>query len=295
VVRSLVHVAEETPRPYRFVVLSDHGQSLGATFRQRYGRTLEAVVAELMGGSIATQTATDPAERWGSINAALSEAAQMGGATGRLTRVATRGQVRDGAVDLGANDSGAGTAAVGVGVPAGAGELPELVVAASGNLALVYFPRLAGRATLEQMEAAWPGMVPTLARHEGIGILLVRTASRGTVALGAEGVHYLDGGRVEGRDPLAPYGEHAITGLRRLDAMDHCGDIVAISLLDEDTDEVAAFEELIGSHGGLGGAQSEPFLLHPADWVVDEPLIGAEAVYRQLRRWLEGVGIEIGP
>lgn len=294
VVRSLVHVAEETPRPYRFVVLSDHGQSLGATFRQRYGRTLEAVVAELMGGSIDVEAATGLAERWGPLNAALSEAAQMGGTIGRLTRAATRGQVRDGAVDLGAGDTGAETAAVGVGVPTGAGELPELVVAASGNLALVYFPRLAGRATLEQMEAAWPGMVPTLARHEGIGILMVRTASRGTVALGAQGAHYLDDGRVEGRDPLAPYGEHAITSLRRLDAMDHCGDIVAISLLDEDTDEVAAFEELIGSHGGLGGAQSEPFLLHPADWVVDEPMIGAEAVYRQLRRWLEGVGIEIG-
>ena len=33
--------AEDTPRPYKFVLLSDHGQSLGATFQQRYGKTLQ--------------------------------------------------------------------------------------------------------------------------------------------------------------------------------------------------------------------------------------------------------------
>lgn len=31
--------------------------------------------------------------------------------------------------------------------------------------------------------------------------------------------------------------------------------------------------------------------MHPADWPVDEPpLIGADAVYRQLVRWLEHLG-----
>src|SRR4051794_22844615 len=36
---------EHAPRPYRLVVLSDHGQSQGATFRQRYGERLEDIVA----------------------------------------------------------------------------------------------------------------------------------------------------------------------------------------------------------------------------------------------------------
>ena len=60
------------------------------------------------------------------------------------------------------------------------------------------------------------------------------------------------------------------------------------------TDEVAAFEELIGSHGGLGGPQTHPFILHPAEWTIDEPIVGAEAVYRQIRRWLEANGIPLG-
>ena len=59
--------------------------------------------------------------------------------------------------------------------------------------------------------------------------------------------------------------------------------------------EVAAFEELIGSHGGLGGPQTEPFILHPADWELDEPVpLGAPAIYRNLRRWLSSIGIELG-
>ena len=42
--------------------------------------------------------------------------------------------------------------------------------------------------------------------------------------------------------------------------------------------EVAAFEELVGSHGGLGGTQCFPFVLHPAEleWP-DEEVVGAES------------------
>ena len=61
--------------------------------------------------------------------------------------------------------------------------------------------------------------------------------------------------------------------------------------------EIAAFEELIGAHGGLGGAQTRPFLLYPADWELDlAPLIGAPMVYQQLRRWMEReLGFRFGP
>ena len=51
-----------------------------------------------------------------------------------------------------------------------------------------------------------------------------------------------------------------------------------------------AFEEQIGSHGGLGGAQGRPFLLSPValSAPVDDgqDLVGAEHVHRVLRRWL---------
>ena len=159
--------------------------------------------------------------------------------------------------------------------------VPELVVAPSGNLALVSFPRISGRVTLEQLAERWPRLVPGLAGHPGVGLVMVRSSEHGAVVFGASGTVYLDDGRIEGEDPLALYGEYAggePAAARRDARVRGPG---ADLMLDTSTDEVAAFEELIGSHGGLGGPQTEPMLLHPTDWVVDEPLVGAEAVYGQ--------------
>ena len=44
-------VTRWTPRPYKIVVLSDHGQTQGATFEQRTGQTLAELVAELCGAA----------------------------------------------------------------------------------------------------------------------------------------------------------------------------------------------------------------------------------------------------
>jgi hypothetical protein len=59
----------------------------------------------------------------------------------------------------------------------------------------------------------------------------------------------------------------------------------------EDFGEVAAFEELVGSHGGMGGTQSFPFVLHPSDleWPAAD-VVGAERVHRVFRGWLAGLG-----
>jgi hypothetical protein len=110
--------------------------------------------------------------------------------------------------------------------------------------------------------------------------------------MGRSGVHYLDGDRIVGEDPLGPFGPAAADDLRRLDAMPNVGDLVLNSSLDPATDEVAAFEELVGSHGGLGGWQTEAFVLYPTDWPEpDGPLVGAPAVHRQLTAWLDVAGL----
>ena len=66
------------------------------------------------------------------------------------------------------------------------------------------------------------------------------------------------------------------------------------SFYDPDLDEGCAFEELISFHGGLGGPQTRPFILHPADLELpDEPLLGAAAVHGVLAGWraqLNGAG-----
>jgi hypothetical protein len=115
------------------------------------------------------------------------------------------------------------------------------------------------------------------------------------MAIGRDGVRYLDQDRVEGVDPTTLFGPHTIMSLKREDAMTHAPDILLLSQYDPELGEVAAFEELIGSHGGLGGPQTEPFILHPADWELDEPVpLGAPAIYRNIRRWLESIDIKLG-
>ena len=160
---------------------------------------------------------------------------------------------------------------------------------------MLYFNRLPGRLTVEEIETLYPGLVGALVAHPGIGFVVARTRDRGAVVLGAGGIRYLRDDRVEGADPLAPFGPHAVADVRRHDTLAHVGDLVVNSPIDPDTEEVAAYEELVGCHGGLGGWQTEAVLVHPADWTVDDgPLVGADAVHHQLVRWLERIGQRSG-
>ena len=257
--------AVDAPRPYRFVVLSDHGQSPGAMFAQRYRKPLEALIQDLAGEHVKVQGATAHIEHWGRLSPLLSEASGINGMTRAMTSASFRR--RAGAVD-------------------DAEKPADIVVAASGNLAQVAFPAMPGRAAKETIDAAYPGLVDGLVRHPGIGLVMVRPIGRGPVVLGAGGSADLTDGRVDGIDPLASFGSTAAHGLRRVDAMAECGDLVIVSMFDPDAGEVAPFEEQIGSHGGLGGRQSDAFILHPAEWGIEAPPVGAVALHRQIRRWL---------
>ena len=73
VIGMLEKVSKQAPRPYDFVVLSDHGQSQGATFLQRYGESLEDIVRGLMGGADGVAAATGNDEDYGPLNIFLSD------------------------------------------------------------------------------------------------------------------------------------------------------------------------------------------------------------------------------
>jgi hypothetical protein len=110
------------------------------------------------------------------------------------------------------------------------------------------------------------------------------------VAIGSAGAHYVDEQHVHGRDPLEPFGPEAAGEVRRHAHLKHVGDIIVNSRIDAGTGEVAAFEELVGCHGGLGGWQSDAVLVHPSGWNVAGPIAGADQVHHQLVRWLEDLG-----
>ena len=164
----------------------------------------------------------------------------------------------------------------------------EAVVLASGNLGLVYLMDEPRRLTLEEIERLHPRLIPALRAHPHVGFLLVRSRLHGPLVLGARGVHHLADGRVEGEDPLAPFSPNAARHLRRTDGFRHVADVVVNSFYDPSLDEGCAFEELISFHGGLGGPQTRPFILHPAGLPAPrEPIVGAVAVHELLTEWRE--------
>ncbi len=286
-VERIAKASESAPRPYQFVLLSDHGQSQGATFRQRAGRTLEELVRQATGAS------SLDAEKQGSeglsyLSGSLTEARSGAGAAAGALRTATNRLVVDDQVELGAPHPARRRR---LRATADEGEVPELVVMASGCLGLVYFPREPGRLTLERIEELYPDLIPALRDHPAIGFLMVRSASAGALALGRHGVNYLDEGRVEGGDPLAPFGPNAARHLRRVDGFAYVADVMVNGAYDDATTEVPAFEELVGSHGGMGGTQSFPFVLYPARWAAPkQPVVGAEEMHRCFREWLADLG-----
>jgi putative membrane protein len=159
------------------------------------------------------------------------------------------------------------------------------IVLASGNLGLIYFTKHPQRMTLEEISAKYPLVIPGLTNHEGVGFVMLRSKKHGPVVLGAKGRYYLADDKIDGENPLAIFGQNAAMHLRRTDGFNYVPDIIVMSSYDPVKDEVAAFEELIGSHGGLGGDQSKPFIMYPSEWNFDkEVIIGAEKVYKLFKR-----------
>jgi hypothetical protein len=243
--------------------------------------TVEELVRNLIEPGADVASATSTAESWGPLNALLTETGTAKGVDGRMLRLALSSRSRAGSVELGPGRREHDRQS------RGRQAKPDLVVCASGNLALVYLTESADRLTLEDLQSRHPRLIEGLARHDGIGFVMVRSAARGGVVLGPNGAHDLETGEIVGDDPLEPFGAGAADDLRRLDGMPNVGDLVLNSRLDPATDEVAAFEELVGSHGGLGGWQTQAFVLHPAEWAAGpDRLVGAPAVHRQLMAWL---------
>ena len=283
---TLEKASRDAPRPYKFIVLSDHGQSLGATFKQRYGKSLGEVVRDLMSGRATLVQAKTQAEGSTFVNSFLSEITRSQGRrpdgrpgrAGRLADDRRRRRPRP------------------RGAPAARGRLDDrrrrLRQPRPGVVHRQRPPAHGRGARGAAPEAGLDRSPPTRVSR----CCWSRARSSAPSCSGPKGVRYLDQDRVEGEDPTTLFGPHTIMSLKREDAMEHAPDLLLISQYDAGLGEVAAFEELIGSHGGLGGPQTEPFILHPVEWKLDEPVpLGAPAVYRNIRAWLGSIGIPLGP
>jgi hypothetical protein len=221
------------------------------------------------------QDVSEDGDTWGYVNAFLTETGREGDSrTAGLARRAAAGHVEDGVVQLGPSEPGHAESAV--------------TCLASGNLGLVYFNTLPGRATYEQITGAYPGVIRGLVEHPGIGFVMVRSEGRGPLVFGKNGVAVLQEKHVEGDNPLRHFGLRAAEHLLRLDSFNNVPDLLVNSFYDPVNDEAAAFEELIGGHGGLGGKQMLPFLMYPRELSLNGAgqIFGAEELHRVLRSWV---------
>ena len=251
-IKHLIDANKYCPRDYQFVIQSDHGQTNGATFTQRYGETFEDFVKSLLPEDM-------------SIFAKMNSNDDhfVGDYTPFARKNKKIKKEEKEAQEL--SDS-------------------EVIVLASGNLAMIYLTQWSKRLTYEELNSYFPELIPGIIGNEYVGFILVKSSEHSDLVISKNGTYYLDSGEIEGENPLEGFGDNIARHLKRTSSFEHTPDILVNSFYDAEADEVCAFEELVGSHGGAGGDQSKPFILYPSSWnVSDDEIIGAENIYKLLK------------
>jgi uncharacterized membrane protein YvlD (DUF360 family) len=252
-------IEEKAPRPYELILLSDHGQSFGPTFKQRYGISILDFIQQQMpqGTSVSGSGGGDDGTI--GVSAMMDELQNMedekeGGAVGKAAVRQGQRLIKSG-LDRQESFKEAKPA--------------NVTLAYGGNGALVYFDLYPRKITLNELNAAYPGLVDKLVAHEGIGFVIAFDNDFDAIVFGKGGARNLHTGDVVGEDPLLPYGDVELRSwqLKRLADFDNSGDLILNSTLFPDG-TVAALEELIGNHGGLGGEQTDAYMFHPGDMVI---------------------------
>jgi hypothetical protein len=279
VLAQLEKVAEVAPRRYTFVVLSDHGQSQGEVFADRYGEDLASLVGRLADVDVTAALDAD-AEGAGRVHGLATWASGGDSSLDRaFVKISEQTSEKAFTQDKRAQQA--------VSAP---DSDQRFLVFGSGNLGLVYVAGSHRRLTLDELEQHFPALVPGLVEHPGVAFVVVDTAEHGPVVRGRQGEHRLREGVVLGSDPLAAFGPDAPAFVLRAASMPEAPDVYVNSLLD-DMGEVAAFEGLVGCHGGLGGWQDRAMLVWPAELPApEEMVVGADAMHDLLVSWLELLG-----
>ena len=308
----LTSTIEMNDRDYKLVILSDHGQSKGATFKQRYGMTLGNYVRQFLPNDMTFFKNEYNIDHF--RDAIIPENKQLQSIRERVETIRDDLFDENGSIQnlrKGIEDKKPSiifeneryislrekysnsleyiTSHDYVQLSTEKAKDSELIVLGSGNLGLIYLTQWQQRLTYEEIVMLFPELIPGLVNHPGIGFILVDSISNGGMVIGEHGIYYLENDEIVGENPLTGFSENASRHLKRQNGFENMPDILVNSIYDCENDEVCAFEELIGSHGGLGGNQTKPFILYPSEWSDPGDLIGAESIYKFLKREIENL------
>ena len=308
----LASAIEMNDRDYKLVILSDHGQSNGATFKQRYGITLGNYVRRLLPDDLMVYKTEYNIDHF--RDAIIPENRQFKNIKERVETIRDDLFDKEGAIQnlkkgieertnprIIENEQYQKlrerystsleyiTSHESQELSTKKAKNSELIVLGSGNLGLIYLTQWSERLNYEEIVMLFPELIPGLVKHSGIGFILVNSIANGGMVIGQNGIYYLDSNKIVGENPLKDFGKNAARHLKRQNSFKNMPDIMVNSFYDAKNDEVCAFEELIGSHGGLGGNQTKPFILYPSQWNDPGELIGAESIYYFLKKEIENL------
>ncbi|OJX38054.1 MAG: hypothetical protein BGO78_08455 [Chloroflexi bacterium 44-23] len=273
-IQRVIKANEIISKVYTIVVLSDHGQSQGSTFRQLYGLTLDQLLKKYLQNEKSVVSSGTSDEVKGYVNSLLQEVLNPHQKVNQsVKRIYKQLQTKDG--DFSYFDSASRP------LPSGT----DIIVCPSGNMALVYFANFPERLSLEQISKIYPHLLVNLVSHPGIAFVMLNSEEYGPILLHSNGMYFLKSQRIEGKDILSQYPSHTSAQLQKLSAFPNCGDMVIFSSYNPETKMSPAFEELIGHHGGIGGLQTEAFAFFPESLPWRPGISDAVELHKQLREW----------
>ncbi|MDH3216451.1 MAG: alkaline phosphatase family protein, partial [Candidatus Krumholzibacteria bacterium] len=245
-------IAKKADKHFDLVILSDHGQAASMPFKNLFKKSLREVIEEHLETRLAEPSGHGA--ELGYLNTLLREVRMVEEAygtrsirRGRRTLERLHSRIHPDDVEQRGEEG--------------------IVVCASGNLAHVYFTQEPKRVTTEHLIEKYPTLLEYLVSHGGVGFLITTNNEGENLVMGRHGMRKLRSGVVEGGDPIDRFttsGGQAlvIRALMELCNYPNSGDLIINgNLLDDGT--VVTFEAQRGTHGGLGGEQTDAFVIFP--------------------------------
>lgn len=273
-IQRIVKANQLVPSSYSILLISDHGQSQGVPFQKLFGLRFEQLLEKYIRNDLSVVSAGSSKEVKGYINSLLQEALnphqQINKSMKRIYK-----QLKSEKKDYSYFDI----------PPVISTEARDIIVCPSGNMALVYFPEYLQRLSFEQISILYPDLLANLVAHPGIGFVLTNSSESGAVVIHAGGIQYLSSDKKMGQDILQKYPPHISVQLQKINGYPHSGDLIIFSKYDPETQQCAAFEDLLGHHGGIGGLQTEAFVFYPKQFVWDSPIFDSTQLHQRIRTW----------
>ncbi|MEE9271639.1 MAG: phage holin family protein [Candidatus Krumholzibacteria bacterium] len=245
-------IRKKARKHFDMIILSDHGQTRCVSFSGLYGKSLEKVIQDkLEHGQVRHLPRTGELAYFDTLLREMRMVEDAYGTIpirrGRRTLERLHARIKEEVTE----EKAAG----------------GVVVCPSGNLAHVYFTEVPERLRVDYLMEKYATLIEYLVSHPGIGFLIATNSEGELLMMGKGGMRKLRSGEIDGEDPLAPYTsghdpQQLVDALVQMSSYPSAGDLILNGTILPDR-TVVSFENQRGTHGGLGGQQTEPFIIYP--------------------------------